>query len=103
MKSVTALNMESNIMNTAQIALLIRLLLREQSDLCPYQSNICFRNTSTENKADNAVMNDGRPPDKSAYLKIIFSYFSTKKYDLVTQKNRLNETVLLSTQNISLN
>ena len=32
-----------------------------------------------------------------------FSYFSTKTYDVGTQKNRLNETVLLSTQNICLN
>ena len=29
-----------------------------------------------------------------------FSYFSTKTYVVGTQKNRLNETVLLSTQNI---
>ena len=39
-----------------------------------------------------------RPPDKSVYLKII-SYFSTKTYVVGTQKNRLNEAVLLSTQN----
>ena len=39
-----------------------------------------------------------RPPDKSAYLKIIFFYFSTKTYVMGTQKNRLNETVLLSTK-----
>ena len=32
--------------------------------------------------------------------KIYFSYFSTKTYVVGTQKNRLNETVLLSTQNI---
>ena len=44
-----------------------------------------------------------RPPDKSAYLKINFSYFSTKTYVVGTQKNRLNETVLLSTQNTRLN
>ena len=37
-------------------------------------------------------------PDKSAYLKIIFSYFSTETYVVGTQKNRLHETVLLSTQ-----
>ena len=44
-----------------------------------------------------------RPPDKSAYLKLIdISYFSTKTYVVGTQKNRLNETVLLSTQNICL-
>ena len=29
-----------------------------------------------------------RPPDKSAYKKIIFSYFSTKTYGVGTQKNR---------------
>ena len=32
--------------------------------------------------------------------KNLFSYFSTKSYVVGTQKNRLNETVLLSTQNI---
>ena len=37
---------------------------------------------------------------KSAYQKICFSYFSTETYVVGTQKNRLNETVLLSTQNI---
>ena len=36
-------------------------------------------------------------------LKIIFSYLSTKTYVVGTQKNRLNETVLLSTQNTCLN
>ena len=41
-----------------------------------------------------------RPPDQSVYLKI--SYFSTKTYALSTQKSRLNETVLLSTQNTCL-
>ena len=33
-------------------------------------------------------------------LKKFFFYFSTKTYVVGTQKNRLNETVLLSTQNI---
>ena len=32
-----------------------------------------------------------------------FSYFSTKTYVVGTQKNRLNETVLLSTHNIGSN
>ena len=41
-----------------------------------------------------------RPLAKCAYQKI-FSYFLTKTYVVVgTQKNRLNETVLLSTQNL---
>ena len=40
-----------------------------------------------------------RPLNKSANQKKI-SYFSTKTYVVCTQKNRLNETVLLSTQNI---
>ena len=31
-----------------------------------------------------------RPPDKSVYLKIIFSYFSTKTYGVGTRKNPLN-------------
>ena len=37
---------------------------------------------------------------KSAYQEKLFSYFSTETNDVGTQKNRLNETVLLSTQNI---
>ena len=37
---------------------------------------------------------------KSAYQKIIFSYLSAKIYVVETQKNRLGETVLFSTQNI---
>ena len=36
------------------------------------------------------------PPDKSELLKISFSYFSTKTYVVGAQKNRLNETVILS-------
>ena len=40
-----------------------------------------------------------RPPDKSVYWKtIIFIYHESKTYAVGTQKNRLNETVLLSTQ-----
>ena len=42
-------------------------------------------------------------PNKSAELKIFFSYFSNKTYVVGTQKNRLNETVLLSSQNTCLN
>ena len=33
-------------------------------------------------------------------MKIEFSYFSSKTYVMGTQKNRLNEKILLSTQNI---
>ena len=40
-----------------------------------------------------------RPPDKSAYCNIIFLIFKPKTNVVGTQKNRLNETVLLSTQN----
>ena len=43
-----------------------------------------------------------RPPDKRAYWKIIF-FISHPKHVVGTQKNRLNETVLLSTQNTCLN
>ena len=41
-----------------------------------------------------------RPPDKSAYWGNYFRYFSSKTYVVDTQKNRLNETVLLSTQKL---
>ena len=40
-----------------------------------------------------------RPLVKSAYQKIIFLIYKTKIYVVGTQKNCLNETVLLSTQN----
>ena len=46
---------------------------------------------------DECVSNS-RPPDKNAYLKINFLIFQ-RKHMLDTQKNRLNEKVLLSTQN----
>ena len=47
------------------------------------------------NKVDPLYMFYGRPPDKCAYMKIIFPYFSTKTYYGVgTQKNRFIETVL---------
>ena len=36
-------------------------------------------------------------------LKNYVSYFSSKTYVIGSQKNRLNETVLLSTQNIYFN
>ena len=49
-------------------------------------------------KKINSSLN--RTLDKSAYQKILFSYFSSKTYVVSNQKNRLNETVLLSTQNI---
>ena len=44
-----------------------------------------------------------RPPDKSVYWKIIFFISHAKQYVVGTQKNRLNETVLLTTQNTRLN
>ena len=42
---------------------------------------------------------DFRPPVTENY----FSYFSTKTYVVGTQKNRLNDTVVLSAQNRCLN
>ena len=44
-----------------------------------------------------------RAPDKSVYWKNYLLNFSSKTCIMGTQKNRLNETVLLSTQNTSLN
>ena len=49
------------------------------------------------------VMRFTRTPDKNVYLKIIFLNFFTKLYVVGTQKNSLNEIVLLSTQNLGLN
>ena len=43
-----------------------------------------------------------RPSYKSV-LKNYFPYFSSKTYVVGTQKNRLNEAVLLSTQHTCLN
>ena len=51
---------------------------------------------------DQLHLGINRPPDMSALQKIIFSCFSTKTC-VGTQKNRLDETVLLSTQNTCLN
>ena len=42
----------------------------------------------------------GRTLVKRAYGKFNFIFSETKTYVVGTQKNRLNETVLLSTQNI---
>ena len=61
--------------------------------------NICFGWEINFNYTQDLL----RTLVKSAYQKIIFSYFSTKTYVVGTQKNLLNETVLLSTQNICLN
>ena len=49
------------------------------------------------------ISSKSRPPDKSAKLKKIFSYFSAKTYVIGAQKNRLSETVLLSNINIMFN
>ena len=45
----------------------------------------------------------GHQMRESVLLKIIIFYFSTKTYVVGTQKNCLDETVLLSTQNTCLN
>ena len=41
-----------------------------------------------------------RPLVKECVPEILFSYFSTETYIVGTEKNLLDETVLLSTQNI---
>ena len=46
------------------------------------------------------IVKDTRTLVKECVTKILFSYFSTKLYVMGTQQNRLNEMVLLSTQNI---
>ena len=54
-------------------------------------------------KIDKHFMSFNRSLVKSAYQKNKCSYFSTKTYVVGTQKNHLNETVLLSTQNTCSN
>ena len=44
-----------------------------------------------------------RPTDKKCLTENYFSYFPIKTYVVGIQKNRLNETVLLSTQNTCFN
>ena len=52
---------------------------------------------------DATKKNENQAFSEESIPKNKFSYFSTKTYVVGTQKNRLNETVLLSTQNICLN
>ena len=51
----------------------------------------------------NQLASDKARPPQECIPENYFSYFSTKTYVVGTQKNGLDETVLLSTQNISLN
>ena len=75
------------------------------------ESNNMQHNTTsiTEENRININNNKHIAPDKSdshtdlqirVCTEIFFSYFSTKTYVVGTQKNRLIEAVLLSTQNI---
>ena len=59
----------------------------------------CFDGIWPYNLCKNYIV---RPPDECV-TENYFSYFSTKTYVVGTQKNGLNKTVLLSTQNICLN
>ena len=65
-----------------------------QTMSCNYNIHI---DASLQKRGDNYLVTD-RPPDKSEWLKIIF-LFLNQTYVVGTQKNRLNLTVLLSTQN----
>ena len=48
-------------------------------------------------------MHSHRPPEVFVLENYYFSYFSSQTYVVGTQKNRLNETVLLSTDNTHKN
>ena len=64
------------------------------------------RKESNQTNKQNFVMlyyNVYQAPRYGCVAENYFSYFSTKTYVVGTQKNRLNETVLLSTQNKCLN
>ena len=61
---------------------------------------ILRRNFAAKSSQQHSHSHRIRPPDKECVTENYFSYFSTKTYVVGTQKNRLDETVLLSTQNI---
>ena len=62
---------------------------------------ICRREEQTTKLVTGGPwFNENYRPLVKECTKIFFSYFSIKAYVVGTQKNRLNETVLLSTQNI---
>ena len=61
--------------------------------------NICMFLVLEQILSVRLVLGNIRLLVKSANIKY-FSYFLTKTYVVGTQKNRLNKTVLLSTQNI---
>ena len=50
---------------------------------------------------DRITISDmGLPPNKNAHFYVYFSYCSTETYVVGAQKDRLNETVLLSTHKL---
>ena len=55
--------------------------------------------TVSNTRAMTLVISNGIPTSRQNWvIKNYFSYFSTKTYVVGTQKNRLTETVLLSTK-----
>ena len=75
----------------------ILIQIRPNNMLCPiWVQIVCKGYQLTMKYPGSEVTVAIRPLVKSVYQKNCFSYFSTKKYVVGTQKNHLNETVLLS-------
>ena len=73
------------------------------SEFSPFFHNGSNLRRSELRKAEGLMVLLRHPDIKERVVKNYFSYFSTKIYVVGPQKNRLNETVLLSTQNRFLN
>ena len=77
-----------------------RRMAKPTSDRCVYYRHLsAWSSTHSDQDLCNALISGLQIREHNRKL---FSYFSTKTYVVGTQKNRLDETVLLSTQNTRL-
>ena len=96
------------------VILVMEFMHEEERTTCPYHLKRLVRRAAVTSCTPNIAQSVGRhfviisdsadPADHwSVVTENYFSCFSTKTYVVGTQKNRLDETVLLSTQNTCLN
>ena len=76
------------------------------TDYVPYKGmveELCNKLFNSPDDSTFALVDDGihfHKHNQAPVAEFFFYYFSTKTYVMGTQKNRLDETVLLSTQNM---
>ena len=78
------------------------LLIKENDTILKSVSEIHEKSECYDFCFPLIIISSTRPPKYECVTENYFSYFSTKRYVVGTQKNRLNETVCLSTQNTCL-